>query len=476
MDRLAGRPYWRLHFTEDGEVAAGSVDDLLRDVAGERVTDLVVMSHGWNTGPDDADELYASLGPMIVEQTARAAGLGAIGLVGVYWPSIRWPDGPGRAAQVARSGDAMSSGGAADYAEEAVTPEVSGPALAAALQPAFSRDEQRTALEQLGRLIDEGEAAAVEGREPDAVQRARLAEFHRLLTDLLPPGDASEEDAGEAAFFDRDDPEAFVVLARAFGSVPEGGAAQGAGDLFRTVWKGARDGLRVFSYYTMKARAGVVGREGLAPVLVRLHATDGLSGVRVHLVGHSFGGRLVSFALQGIPSADASPVVSLVLVQAAFSHFAFATAEGNPFGKQGALQPCADRVHGPLVATWSEYDWAVGRWYPKASALARQDNQADPEVSRWGGLGSGGFRAVQPLERVDLRAPGEEYGFSAGCYYAVDGSGVINNWEQSTFSGVHSDIRRPEVAWLVAAAAAAGAKASGGQEGATGRIDATSSP
>jgi hypothetical protein len=44
--------------------------------------------------------------------------------------------------------------------------------------------------------------------------------------------------------------------------------------------------------------------------------------------------------------------------------------------------------------------------------------------------------------------------------YAVDGSGVINDWEQSAFSGTHSDIRRPEVAWLIAAGAA-GAEAAG---------------
>jgi hypothetical protein len=461
---LAGRPYWRLHFTEDGGLLDGSVDDLAREMADEGVADLVVMSHGWNTGPDDAEALYTSLGPMIADQAAHAAGLGPLGFVGVHWPSIWWPDAPESHPRPARTGDAMSSGDSTpddDGRAAAAAPEPSGAVFAAALQPGFPHDDERAALEQLGRLIDEGAAAAAAGEEPEAAQRARLAEFHRLLTDLLPPGNAPAEDAGEVEFLDRGDPEAFVELARAFGSVPEGGAAQGAGDVFRTVWKGAKDGLRVFSYYTMKARAGVVGSEGLAPVLVRLHATDGLSGVRVHLVGHSFGGRLVSFALQGIPSADASPVVSLVLVQAAFSHFAFSTAQDNPFDSAGALQPYADRVHGPLVATWSEHDWAVGRWYPKASALARQDNQANPAVGRWGALGAGGFQAVEPLESLDLLAAGEDYGLSAGRFYAVDGSGVIKDWEQSTFSGAHSDIRRPEVAWLVAAAAAAGAKVSG---------------
>jgi hypothetical protein len=460
VEELSGRPYWRLHFTEDGTLADGSVDDLLREAAAEGVTDLVVMSHGWNNGPDTAERLYRSLGPLIVDQAARTPGLGSLGFLGLHWPSIWWPEGPAAGRAAGRSGDTMSTGddGNVVPAEEA-PPELSGAELAASLQQGFPDDGQRAALEQLGRLIDEGEAAAAAGGEPEGAQQDRLAEFHRVLTGLRPPGDAPAEDAGEEVFLDRDDPEAFVELARAFGSVPEGGADQGIGDVFRTVWKGAKDGLRVFSYYTMKARAGVVGSEGLAPVLVRLNATAGLSEVRVHLVGHSFGGRLVSYALTGFRSADASPVASLVLVQAAFSHFAFSTAQDNPFGKEGALRAFVDRVHGPLVATWSEFDFAVGRWYPKASALARQDNNADPAVSRWGGLGAGGFRAVQPLEPVDLLAPGEEYGLSTGNFYAVDGSGVINDWEESAFSGAHSDIRRPEVAWLIAAAAAAGAKA-----------------
>ncbi|MCZ2860668.1 hypothetical protein [Blastococcus sp. VKM Ac-2987] len=461
MERLAGLPYWDLHFSEDGDLVAGSVEELLREGRDEGLTDLVVMSHGWNTGTDDATALYTSLGTLVADQVGHAPRVGRLGFVGVHWPAVWWPDAPATGPGAARAGDAMTSGAATSGAgpDPAAVLDASGAELAAALQPGFRRDDQRAALGELGRLIDEGEAAAARGREPEAVQRERLAEFHRLLTDLLPPGNAPAEDAGEERFLDRDDPEAFVELARAFGSVPEGGAAQGAGDLFRTVWKGAKDGLRVFSYYTMKARAGVVGRRGLGAALVRLHAPDGLPDVRVHLVGHSFGGRLVSFALAGIPSADASPVASLVLIQAAFSHFAFATAKGNPFGTQGALREYADRVHGPLVATWSRHDWAVGRWYPKASALARQDNQDDPAVSRWGALGAGGFQAVHPLEPVDLLDAGQEYPFSAGCYYAVDGSEVIDDWRQSAFSGAHSDIRRPEVAWLVVAAAGATAPA-----------------
>src|SRR6201994_5208860 len=142
----------------------------------------------------------------------------------------------------------------------------------------------------------------------------------------------------------------------------------------------------------MKARAGTVGRNGLGPLLAALHAQS--PAVRFHLIGHSFGARLVSFALSGVGAPAASPVASLVLLQGAFSHWSFAHAQNNPFGSPGALTAYADRVHGPLAATHTVYDWAVGVWYPKASFLAHQDAAAavaDP----WGGLGSDGFPAAK---------------------------------------------------------------------------------
>src|SRR5205823_3426700 len=48
------------------------------------------------------------------------------------------------------------------------------------------------------------------------------------------------------------------------------------------------------TFYQMKERAGVIGRNGLAPVLNEL-ATR-YPGIRMHLAGHSFGARLVTSA------------------------------------------------------------------------------------------------------------------------------------------------------------------------------------
>jgi hypothetical protein len=210
----------------------------------------------------------------------------------------------------------------------------------------------------------------------------------------------------------------------------------------------------VLSYNTMKARAGAIGRGGLGPLLAALHAHA--PTVRVHLIGHSFGARLVSFALAGVGGPASSPVSSLLLLQGAFSHWCFAGAPRNPFSRPGALNGFADRVHGPLVATFTVYDWAVGVWYPKASFLAQQGLQSAVAVDPWGGMGADGFQAVVPSDdRVMPQAGGTDYRFLPGTFYRVDAAAVINNTHNEPFSGAHSDIRKTAVAQLAVAAALA---------------------
>jgi hypothetical protein len=416
---------------------------------------MFLLSHGWNTSTASAEELYSSLLPLVAE-AADQAGLDPVGLVGIHWPALWFPDRPGT-ADAPRGGDAQSSQETSLAAPSSGDGALSGPEISEWLRKAFDGD-QRDTVDRLGALIDEGEAAAAAQSEPDRVQRERVAEFHRLLQRLVDePGPAAVEDGGETALFDSQTPETdYAFLADKFGGAPEGGSAESVSDSLRKVWKGAKDALRVASYYVMKARAGEIGRRGLGPLLAELHARPQTSEVSVHLIGHSFGGRLVAFALAGIPTKDQSPVRSLVLVQAAFSHYAFSEVQGSAFSAPGALREVADRVHGPLVATFSQHDWAVGRWYPRASALARQDNQANPQVSRWGGLGADGFQAVDPSHEGHLLDAGSDYGFSPGHFYGINGSAVINDVRQSLFSGAHSDIRKKEIAWLVASAAAVG--------------------
>ena len=63
------------------------------------------------------------------------------------------------------------------------------------------------------------------------------------------------------------------------------------GNPFAGLWTGAREVLRTLSYYEMKNRAGLVGQQGLGPLLANLAGPGGAP--RIHLIGHSFGARLV---------------------------------------------------------------------------------------------------------------------------------------------------------------------------------------
>jgi len=69
----------------------------------------------------------------------------------------------------------------------------------------------------------------------------------------------------------------------------------------------------------MKARAGTVGEKGVEPLMEKLR--DARPNLRVHMIGHSFGCRLVAAAVNGLPDKGKSPDMVLLL-QGAFSHTA----------------------------------------------------------------------------------------------------------------------------------------------------------
>ena len=228
-----------------------------------------------------------------------------------------------------------------------------------------------------------------------------------------------------------------------------GGGEAGIGGQVRGLWNGAKEALRQTTYWQMKGRAGVVGRHGLGPFIGRLHAEQG--GVRVHLVGHSFGARLVSNALAGLPAdLTPSPVKSVTLLQGAFSHFAFAPSLPQAAARHGALAGMLSRIDGPLTVCFSVHDDAVGRFYPLASIAARDDTSAaEDRLYRWGGMGHDGAQATGAgkAEPLGTAGPGVSYPFSAGRALNIDCSDVVRTGGGP--SGAHSDIVHPELTWVV---------------------------
>jgi hypothetical protein len=111
-----------------------------------------------------------------------------------------------------------------------------------------------------------------------------VANLHRDFTKRCEP--ATGEALVELALLEDDPEEVFGRFADAVPQTGEGGAA-GIGDTFGRLWNGAREALRQLTYFEMKKRAGVVGKDGLGPLLSRIH--QAYPDVRIHLIGHSFG-------------------------------------------------------------------------------------------------------------------------------------------------------------------------------------------
>ncbi|MDT0567440.1 serine-threonine protein kinase [Streptomyces sp. DSM 3412] len=426
-------PYWELTFDADGDVDTGQRDRLLDGVEKRAVADLVVFAHGWNSDRSGATGLYSRF----FEPFPGLAPNARLGYVGVLWPSMRFSDEP-----------------IPDF--RPVSALVPGrPALDKHTRHALSQvfPERATVVEQIARLLE---------RRPD--EDASLEEFAglvRLLVEVDPQGPQGAFTAdtvaegvpeGTPGMLCGDAAAVCADFAAALAEIETSGVATGAAVAPPQAWDGAHELLRQATYFAMKRRAGTVGERGLGRLIGRLARTS--PDVRVHLVGHSFGARLVSFALRGLPEGVRC-VKSVTLLQAAFSHYAFAARLPHDTRASGVLNGQHKRIDGPLVCCHSKHDSALGTIYPLASRMAG-DARTVLGLSvnsllggKWGALGYGGVRAVEGTRSFELADALKARLPAAGCVN-VDASAVVRRGGAP--SGAHSDICHRELARVVLAA------------------------
>jgi hypothetical protein len=306
-------------------------------------------------------------------------------------------------------------------------------------------------VDQIARLLEQ--------QPPEGAELEEFGRLVRLLVEVVAPGPQALFAADTVAEgVPQSEPEmlagssaaACEEFARALAELDGPGARQG----FRlpNPWEGAHELLRQATYYAMKRRAGTVGERGLGRVVGQL--AKAAPGVRVHLVGHSFGARLVSFALRGLPEGVRT-VKSVTLLQGAFSHYAFAARLPHDARAGGVLQGQQNRVDGPVVCCHSRHDTALGTVYPLASRMAGDSRSvAGLDMGRalgakWGAMGYGGVQAVPGTRAYTLaealrgKLPG------SGCVN-VDAAAVVRRGGPP--AGAHSDILHEELARLVLAA------------------------
>jgi hypothetical protein len=190
------------------------------------------------------------------------------------------------------------------------------------------------------------------------------------------------------------------------------------------------------TYYVMKNRAGVVGRTGGYQVLREVR--DDFPALKIHLAGHSFGGRLVTAAADG--PTDKPPIrpETLTLLQAAYSHNGLAHLYDGVH--DGFFRPVitAKKVKGPILITCSKQDTAVGIAYPIASLLsgvtaAALGDKNDP----FGGMGRNAAQRTPEAVDEALLPAGTKYHFNRDKVFNLNGDAVITG---------HGDVCRPEIA------------------------------
>jgi pimeloyl-ACP methyl ester carboxylesterase len=200
----------------------------------------------------------------------------------------------------------------------------------------------------------------------------------------------------------------------------------------------------------MKDRARKFGESGANKLLLAMYQAAAGKDLNVHLMGHSFGCIVVSAMLAGAPKLPASglKVKSMVLVQGALSLWSFCAdipkKEGTPGYFNRLLK--GRQVTGPIVTTQSEFDAAVGTFYPLAAGLKQQ--VAFGEFPKYAGVGSFGVQGLPDITTGrKMGDVAEDYSFQHGKIYNLESSQYIRTGPPP--SGAHSDIVHPQIAHVI---------------------------
>jgi hypothetical protein len=431
MDEIAGLPFFPLEITKDGKIFSAqqvtAIDDAVRKADAVKLTDLLVVSHGWNNDMADARDLYnelftnfASLMPSRASAAARK-----FAIAGVFWPSKKFADE-----------ELIPSGGAVSIELGGNTPTSSA---------------LKKKLDSLKGVFDVPDAAALEHAKGliDALDDspAKQREFVDVIRSLVPQDPSDTTDDASNKFLRRPGDELLKALAPASSFPPAAaghggilrvddnvGGAVGLGDLFSGMKAAAWRLLNFATYYQMKERAGVVGR-GLNGLLGSLRQLR--PDLRLHLIGHSFGARVVTAAADGQAPFQPS---SLALLQGAFSHNGFAEKfdqHTNGFFRKVVSQ---SKVNGPIVVTHTVNDRAVGIAYPLASRLSSDNRSAlGDENDVYGGIGRNGAVNMKVEEFVKGRLLPH-----TGAYQFAQKK--IHNLRADDFISSHDDVTGKQVA------------------------------
>ena len=411
-------------------------------VVAPEITDVVLIAHGWNEGPASAlghyQELVGTLEAILSQNKTQWQGH-TVAYFGVIWPSSEYADDLTVINMRADAGDPPGI--------------VAGGPTAQPLNDMVLKARARDVARFLGGidpdlLAIQALQAAGDNAGRDALvstlQKA-TADRRQLLADAQTKVeyDAAFSETGRNLFFaiGGELQQLFTNVADVVADNPLiGWLKQLRGDANAKI----AYILNLFAYNEMKIRAGVVGG-GLADHVLNPVLAD---GKRIHLVGHSFGGRLMTAATA---AAEGGKITNLTLLEGAFSHNALSVDRVGPIN--GAFRSVIDnaKVAGRIAVAHSDHDAAVWIAYPLASRVFRDSYSLSLAASshgqvlggptdRYGAIGANGPQNLSGVNRLIFTGTSLP-GLNPG----------VHALDCTSFVASHSDVWKQGSAYIVAA-------------------------
>jgi hypothetical protein len=412
-------PFFELKFDKDARLTdLAELEAIESTLQSGSYTDILVVSHGWNNDLSEARELYNSLLQLVHDEIkVHPIKDRSFISIGIFWPAKKFSHNDQKNGSAAALNNKSGTANAIELCHE--------------LDEFINTPTARIALKN---IID-----SIDKKSPEPKELA--TQFMNLYQSISSnENNTMDEDA--LKYYDienmtriLEDPDFLET-----GEIPEPGMG-GATSIFNGMINGINNLLNLATYYQMKERAGLIGVQGLNPILKRIKLIgDG----KIHLAGHSFGARLMSAAISGNTAVSPIQVQSLSLMQAAFSHYGFAEKYEKNFDGLFRNTIVKKYVSGPIIITHTRNDKAVGIAYAIASRLANQVASAvGGKDDFYGGLGSNGAQKTPEASNGLLLNTDGSYSFTAGGVYNLKADKYIKD---------HSDIKKPQVAKALVAA------------------------
>jgi hypothetical protein len=443
MENLNGFDFQAMHYDEHGNAQSG-VEEFAQHVKKEKVTDAIFLCHGFRNDENAARTLYgnflksfsanASL-PAVAEQLSSRK----FAVAGVFWPSMIFREnfdvqGSALSADIAPSASArlqaMKSG-----------LDGSGQAIIDQMTDLLSNDVSGgdTQLKLSGLLINLAQSLPVEAENECRTAFAKAKPD--VLRDSLLAGDSIQVVAAGAG------PGGSMGIPT-LGPGP--GAVGQAQSFFGPVVGFVAKFLNLTTFLLMFHRCGDIGTNGISQAVRRVRSLS--SSVRVHLVGHSLGGRsITACAKQLVMNEPNLQVDSMMMLEAAYSHFGLSPAgAGLVPHPRGFFRDVVEKnaVKTPILATYSDRDSVVGFAYTSMAAVSLNRAQAfGDEHSPFGGIGRNGVLDTTDATKEDLHVPNDAYTFSGSKIRNLNGSKIVNG---KPLIDSHGDVTNPAVTWAFA--------------------------